>query len=488
MDHFQQRLFQRINYERQLQDGTQHFKLQTMRELLSRLSQPHLKYPVIHVAGTKGKGSVSTMVAGILSSTGRNVGIYTSPHLESVHQRIAIDGQAIGNDELETVLAEVFQVVDELDQELASLNPCLASSASGTVHDPGLLPVPDSEQTAVHPSLRPPTFFEIITAAAMHHFSRRSCDAVVLEVGLGGRLDSTNVCHPDVCVITNISLDHTRQLGNSLDQIAAEKAGIIKPGIPVVSGATHPLAADVIERTAVQRGCRLYQLERDFRPVINRPDRFGYRGTMISSMNIDGLSLRMPGHHQVLNATIATAVCQVLNEQGWNIGNDAIASGLEQASLPGRTEVIRRQPTIVLDIAHNVASIEALVHTLRDELGPRQGDRERVLVFGTSTDKRYREMLALLLPEFDRVLLTRYRLNPRGRDPGSLLRAAHELILEHDLKTRVEACDTPRQAWDRALGALSTQDLLCLAGSAFLIAEMRPTAIQHRFTDDRSQR
>ncbi len=220
-------LYSRINYERQSRITARSFKLVNMRDLLKRLGNPHLEYPVIHVAGTKGKGSVSTMIGSVLSASGLRTGVYTSPHLETIHQRMAIDSQLISDEQLIDVLDEIQPVLAEMDQE------------------------------AEQDDRRNLTFFEVTTAAMFYHFARQKVDAAIIEVGLGGRLDSTNVCQPVVCVITNISHDHTKQLGHTLDAIAREKAGIIKAGIPVVSGAVNPDAAAVIADVAAKNNAEL---------------------------------------------------------------------------------------------------------------------------------------------------------------------------------------------------------------------------------------
>ena len=227
-------LYGRINYERQLKVTPKHFKLRNMREFLQRLGNPHLEYPVIHVAGTKGKGSVATMVGQILTSAGHQTGVYTSPHLETIHQRMAIDGAMISDDQLVEVLLDIGPVADQMDREAAADNR------------------------------RPLTFFEVTTAAAFCFFAKQKTDAVVMEVGLGGRLDSTNVCQPLVSVITNISHDHTKQLGTTLDKIAFEKAGIIKPMVPVICGATDPEAKAVIAKVAADQHSPLFLYEDDF--------------------------------------------------------------------------------------------------------------------------------------------------------------------------------------------------------------------------------
>ena len=192
-------LYQRVNYERQSNAGPRSFKLQTMHDLMHRLGHPHQSAPVVHVAGTKGKGSVSKMTGEILRHAGLKIGIYSSPHLERINQRIAINDELITDDQLSEVFDQIQPAIEALDEEFATRN------------ERGL------------------TFFEIITAAGFQHFANQKVDAIVLEVGLGGRLDSTNVCQPAVSIITNISLDHVKQLGDTIAKIAAEKAGIIKP-------------------------------------------------------------------------------------------------------------------------------------------------------------------------------------------------------------------------------------------------------------------
>jgi len=237
MDQYLAKLYSRINYERQVRVEPQHFKLNNIRELLRRIDAPHLEYPVVHVAGTKGKGSVATMIAEILTASGRKTGLFTSPHLLRINERIIVGGQSISDLDFEAVLESLAPIIKTMDQISEEIRSAATSSENKTC--------PVAKQHAPI-TAKPLTFFEIITAAAMLHFANQNCDAVVLEVGLGGRLDSTNVCEPAATVITNISVDHTRQLGKTIDKIAFEKAGIIKPNVPVISGATAPEAAKVI--------------------------------------------------------------------------------------------------------------------------------------------------------------------------------------------------------------------------------------------------
>ena len=267
-------LFSRLNYERTVQPGNSHFKLRNMLDLAARLDNPHLAYPVIHVAGTKGKGSVSTMVGAVLTAAGMKTGVYTSPHLETVRQRLVVDGRLISESELDAVLECLRPHIDFMD-----------AGADGGHR-------------------RPVTFFDVITTSAFHHFQRSGFDAAVIEVGLGGRLDSTNICQPAVAVITNISHDHTRQLGDTLEEIAGEKAGIIKTGIPVISGAVNPDAAAVIRDIAEKKQAPLFELNRDFHfEVCEETGKFSTSGTVCGiSYRVQGLTTIMPGVHQIENA------------------------------------------------------------------------------------------------------------------------------------------------------------------------------------------
>jgi len=249
-------LFRRINYERvaDVAYGARQFKLARMYELLTRVGNPHLAMPIVHVAGTKGKGSTSAMIAAVLAAAGYRTGLFTSPHLASLEERIAIDGQNCTADQLVTLVHELQPIVEQMDQEAAR----------------------QGEECG-------PTYFELTTVMALLHFVRQRVQAAVLEVGMGGRLDSTNVCQPEVSVITSISFDHMRQLGNTLAAIAYEKAGIIKPGVPVVSGVTQDEPRHVIANVAAERKSPLVQVGRDF----------GYRYT--PPKNVD----RAPGNGEI---------------------------------------------------------------------------------------------------------------------------------------------------------------------------------------------
>jgi len=478
LDEYLSRLYERINYERQDSVNNEHFKLNQMREILSRLGEPQTKYPIIHVAGTKGKGSVSNMIARILSAGGKRTGVYTSPHLESIHQRIEIDGSYITDEQLLGVFQRLEPVIREMDNQ---------AEATGS---------------------KKLTFFEITTAAAIEFFANQNCEAVVLEVGLGGRLDSTNVCEPVASVITNISLDHTRQLGDTLGEIAGEKAGIIKTGVPVISGTVEPEAAKVIEEIANGKQAPIFVYGRDFKECLDKEQSFRVKGeirlgeivpaTLSPSVPFDvsGLRLKLLGEHQRRNASVAVAVIETLNAIGWGIKDSSIRAGLSVASLPGRTEIIPASATVILDIAHNVASVQALVNALRSDLSEWNNASLRSLIFATSRDKDAKGMLEELLVHFDRVILTRYQDNPRGRSEQELFKLAEEIAEQkrsdgqHVAEFFVEP--TPESAWrvvnrDLDLGLVgkpsdeeSGKQLVCISGSAFLVAELRKTCIAAR--------
>ncbi len=441
-------LFGRFNYERKMPPTSKSFKLQGMRELLEELGNPHLSYPVVHVAGTKGKGSVSTMVGAILTESGHKTGVYTSPHLESIHQRLKIDGQMISDEGLIQVLDNIQPALDRVD-------------AVRTANDK-----------------RPLTFFEVCTGVAFLYFAQQKVDAVVLEVGLGGRLDSTNVCQPAVCVITNISHDHTKQLGETLQEIANEKAGIIKAGVPVISGAVNPAAHSVIQKIAIDRGSELFVLDRDFDCQTENENEFSTRGTIGEvEYELTQLKPRMLGAHQLANASIAVAATKVLQAKGFTIPDRAIHHGLETAHLAGRTEVVSREPTIVLDMAHNVASTIALVETMRNQFPNWSSAGARRLLMATSRDKDALGMLQQLIQHFDEIVFCKYETNPRGKEPSELLQLASRLRDQMNLAVKLQVIESPQEAWAMTEEKNRPDDIVCIAGSAFLIAELRPKLI-----------
>lgn len=468
-------LLARIDFERTPNilyrlDG---FKLDRMRELMERLGNPQRDLKIVHVAGTKGKGSTSSMIASMLTAAGYRTGLYTSPHLERLEERIQIGGCECSEADLVALMVRVLPIVQALDREAA------------------LSPQPTGG----------PTFFEITTAMALLHFQQEAVDAAVLEVGLGGRLDSTNICDPLVCVITTISFDHTKQLGDTLTAIATEKAGIIKPAVPVVTGVTQPEPLEVIERIARERGSPLYKLRQDFdfdyEPSAagsasrgeEEHGRLRYRQSFGGrEFRLSQLSVGLLGQHQANNAAVALAAVDCLRQGGWNVSESAMRRGLTDVRCPGRVEIVSERPTVVIDVAHNVAAIEALVRVLDERPQPRR----RVLIFAASKDKDTTGMLRRLLPRFDTVIFTRFIHNPRSAEPAELLSAAETLLA--DAGTAADLVQPPRLTSaagqqctspelllsDNPAAALrlldkivSPEDLVCITGSFFLAAEMR---------------
>ncbi len=444
-------LDKRVDFERfQTMPGPEReIKLGRMRALLDRLGNPQDRLPIVHVAGTKGKGSTSAMIAAALQAAGYRTGLFTSPHLERVEERIAIDGQPCTPDEFAALVAAVQPAVEVLDRE--------ANAAASGDHGP--------------------TYFEIITAMALLYFVRRGVQAAVLEVGLGGRLDSTNVCRPLVSVITSISFDHVQQLGDTLESIAREKAGIIKPGVPVVSGVTAEEPRAAIRHIARDYGCRLVELDEDFRfdyhpplhlqkqPALGTMD-YSETGTLLVSQKLAASPFYCPllGRHQAANAAVALATIHELNQQGWNITEQSIRQGLAAVQWPARIEIVARQPVVILDSAHNTASIAALIQVLKESFSVSR----RLLLFATTRDKDYSEMLRLLVDGFDEIVFTKYTTNPRALPPAELQSAAFQLTGRH-----YPIYANPAEAWSHLRRIATPHDLLCITGSFFLAGEMR---------------
>jgi dihydrofolate synthase/folylpolyglutamate synthase len=434
-------LLSRIDYERTATmpaDG-RGFKLDRMVELLERLGNPQQRLAIVHVAGTKGKGSTSAMIAAMLSAAGYKTGLFSSPHLQRIEERLAVDGKSCDSQEFVGLVNQLRPIVAEMD-------------AGGME----------------------PTYFELTTAMALLQFVHHRVDFAVLEVGMGGRLDSTNVCQPLVSVITSISFDHTKQLGNTLAAIAREKAGIIKPGIPVVSGVLVEEPRRVIEQVSLASRSPLVEVERDFHFSYTAPRDLD-DGPALGSINfecrIDGqacslqkLAVGLLGRHQGANAAVALATIQQLIRQGWQIPETAMRRGLAEVRWPARVEVVRRRPTMVIDAAHNLASIEALLSTLDESFCPRR----RILVFATTKEKDVAGMLSLLLPRFDEVIFTRYLNNPRYVPVEELQSLADGLAAR---RWRIAA--SPADAWTEIEQLATEDDLVCVTGSFFIAAEMR---------------
>jgi dihydrofolate synthase / folylpolyglutamate synthase len=427
--------FGRVNYEHK-SPHVGDFKLDRMRRLLELLGNPHRRLRIIHIAGSKGKGSTSAFLASILQAAGFRGGLFTSPHLEHVEERIQVDRQPLGHDELAALMTEISgAITPEFEREL--------------------------------------TFFEIGTALGFLHFLRRRVDFAVVEVGLGGRFDSTNVCEPEVAVITSISLDHTQMLGNTLAKIAFEKAGIIKPGVPTISAVRDPEARQVIEQACRERHSPLCQVDVDFR-YVHEPARSG--SEMPARVQVTTarrswpvMTLGLIGEHQALNAAVALAVVETLISRGADVGDRAMAQGLAHVIWPARLEILGRRPFVLLDCAHNVASAQVLVQAL-DATFPRVNERaRRLLIFAGSRDKDLAGMLAILSPAFERVFLTSFQTSQRCEAPQQLA-----AMLPADRRGAAILCQSSLEAWRQARSEAEPDDLICIAGSVFLAGELRP--------------
>jgi dihydrofolate synthase / folylpolyglutamate synthase len=444
-------IFGRINYERVagVAYSADDAKLERMRRLLSLLGRPHERFPVVHVAGTKGKGSTSVMTAAILSAAGYRTGLFTSPHISAFEERMVVDGVRPEPGHMVELVNRLVEPVEIMDRH---------SQGGG------------------------PTYFELATALAWLYFVERHAEIAVLEVGLGGRLDATNVCRPLVGVITNISRDHTNVLGSTVAQIAHEKAGIVKSGIPLISGVAAGPAGDVVDQVCRREASPLYRLGREieWRPA-GGPIECSAE-TSASHLSIDvqtpwGQWTQVPvplrGFHQGTNAALAVATAGLLAAGNLRISCKAIDDGMSAVRWPARIEVIATSPTIVVDAAHNWASTEALVRTLEAQFSARR----RILIFAGTKDKDVGGLLRLLLPRFDSVILTQYRTNPRGVAVDELAALAQATALRscHIAADAVAACRVARHLAAR-------DDLICITGSFFIATELREIVLDGRRT------
>jgi dihydrofolate synthase/folylpolyglutamate synthase len=426
----------RINYEvRSARPGD--LKLERMRALLQLLGNPHDRIRIVHVTGTKGKGSTCAMLGAILQSAGYRVGLFTSPHLERVEERIQVDRVPISPAELAARMEEVSPAVMQLEGESNS-----PGSSTGL------------------------TFFEIGTALGFLHFWRRRCDIAIIEVGLGGRFDSTNVCNPLVSVITSIGYDHTAQLGNTLEAIAYQKAGIIKRRVPIVSGVTQDGPRKIIQKLSADLHSPLKELQRDFRFEYTNNSSEPHVTISTQGNRYSRLTLNLLGMHQAHNAAIAVATCESLQTLGLSIPTTAVARGLANVRWPARVEVVSRDPTVILDTAHNAPSAEALVDTLARFF---PSVRRKAVVVGVSSDKQYAEILRILARYFDHFHLTKYSNNPRSVPPDKLATILAAAAPGKSFAVHL----TAREAWSAARSNAMPEDLLCVTGSVFLAGELR---------------
>jgi len=405
----------------------ENFDLSRMRALMTVLGNPEQRYKSIHVAGTKGKGSVSAFCASALREAGFKTGLYTSPHLKDFEERIQINGQSISQTDL-------VEIVEAIKPYVAAI-----------------------------PRL---TTFEITTALAFWHFARQGVEIAVIEVGLGGRLDATNVITPLVSVITSISKDHTYVLGDTLSEIATEKGGIIKPGIPVVLAPQREEPRQKLVEIAAERGSPITQVGHDYKFSIKSR---ALNGQVFSLWKTDEtrnpalLEIPLLGDHQAENAATAYVTLQTIKNAGVEISEGALRQGLAETEWPGRFEIMRREPPVIIDSAHNAYSARVLQNTL-DQYYP---DKPYVLILGFSADKEIDKMVKTWLPRAQHIIATQSG-HPRAMPPAELAEVIRNL-------TAIPVTTAPdaASALTTALEIAGDDQLIITAGSVFIAASVR---------------
>lgn len=424
-----------VNFEKRTQraEDRHEYRLDRMRAILEALDNPQKHLRCVHVAGTKGKGSTCEMVASGLEACGYTVGIYTSPHLLDLRERIRINRRPISQDALTSGVAQ------------------LAKAAA-----------------AVQPSHGPATFFELLTALGFLHFAQQAVDAAVIEVGLGGLLDCTNVINPEVAAITSIGLDHMAILGDTVEEIAAQKAGIFKPGVPALAIQQDPKITKVFRETAARIGAPIQIVGEDIEFSFRFEWQAGLGPTARVNLstersNFEHVPVPLRGEHQALNCGLALAILDKLSERGFVCPENKVVRGLEDVRLPGRFELVVQSPRILVDVAHNPDSIKALVKTI----GAYMQYDSLVVVFGCSADKDSESMLRNLATGADKVIFTQAD-TPRAVPAAELARKFHDLSgkVAHATKSTAEAMDL-------ALRAINRGDLVCITGSFYTCGEAK---------------
>jgi dihydrofolate synthase/folylpolyglutamate synthase len=408
--------------------------LETIQHLLDLLGNPERSVPSAHIGGTNGKGSTAAMLAAILQAAGHRTGLYTSPHLLDFTERIRVNGRPIGE-------AEVTHLTAQLKELCAAHFP----------HCPTPHPALDR--------LTHPTFFELTTAMAFQFFRQEATEVAVLEVGLGGRFDATNVITPQVSVVTNVSLEHQEYLGRTLPEIAGEKAGIVKPGVPVVT-ATRGEGYEVVRQAAAERGAPLIPIQEAYTWTIRESGLAGQAFDLAGpARRYAGLRIPLAGRHQTENAVAAIAAAEALETQGFHVGEAAIRHGLEQARWPGRLQIVSDRPRILLDGAHNPAGAQALAAFVGEH---RSTLNRLILVFGVLRDKDWEAMLAPLGHLADQTILTHPPAD-RGADP-------HELVAADRYCPKVEIATDPREGVALARSVAHPEDTILVTGSLYTVA------------------
>ncbi|MCF8086226.1 MAG: bifunctional folylpolyglutamate synthase/dihydrofolate synthase [Desulfohalobiaceae bacterium] len=393
------------------------FGLSQTANLLSGLGDPHLGRSFIHVGGSNGKGSVACLLESALRSCGYRTGLFTSPHLVHFNERFRISGQPIPPGETVRLYEELREAMDERE---------------------------------------PPTFFEAVTAMALACFQKQDTDIDIIEVGMGGRLDATNLITPLVSIITNISLEHREFLGDTLLEVAGEKAGIIKEQVPLLTAVTDPDVLDLLLRTCRRGNAPIYRLDRDFHHR-DQGRGLSFRGRHLALENV---RVGLRGRHQRHNAALALAALDILQGQGWSLSGEGMSQGFARASWPGRLHQVCDSPRVVVDGAHNPAAMEELARSIPEEF-----DYSRLIVVtGIMEDKDAPAMLGAILPLADHLLFTRPEY-PRAMEPSTLCLRSPAPLPQHEIVPSL-----PR-ALERAKAVAGTEDLVLVCGSLFTVGE-----------------
>jgi dihydrofolate synthase / folylpolyglutamate synthase len=393
--------------------------LDTIGKILQGLGNPQDTFNSIHVAGTNGKGSIASALATILHMAGYHVGLYTSPHLVRFNERIRIDNRQVSDEDV----VESYEAVK-----------------------------------SVHNAAREPTFFEFATAMAFYEFGKHNVDWAVIETGMGGRLDATNIIKPALSIITNISLEHKTYLGNTIADITREKGGIIKNGVPVVTGVKQKNAISVLKTIADSKSAKLHRFGDAFR-VRRGNGSFSYYGIENVWRNINtGLS----GDHQIENAALVLAACEILNQNNLDLTLQNIKDGLLQNRWPGRLEIVSPSPLVLLDGAHNFIAARNLATYLSDTFS----HRNITLVIGILDDKPYASMLKSLIPCCSKIILTRPKID-RSLAPEKLYPIAKKMISDVHIIPDVD------KAVVNAVETASPEDAICIAGSLYVVGEAK---------------
>lgn len=420
-----------VNWERVVSAhyNANNFGLARISRILAALGNPHRKFKAAHVAGTKGKGSTVTMLAEMVRACGIKTGLYTSPHLLDIRERIMVDGQKISENAFAKAVSAVAAIIPK-----AKVNS--------------------------------PTYFEVLTAAAFKHFADTGVELAVIETGMGGRLDATNVVNPDVVGITSISFDHIAQLGNTLEAIAREKAGIFKKNVPVVSAPQREGVKQVLGEAAARLHAPLrysdenvdFSYRFEFSRAAGRHARICLT---TENSKFEHVQVPLLGEHQALNCTLALNMLDVLKTRGWPIDDQLAVQGLDRVNLPGRMQIINENPRILIDGAHNAASIDALMRAI----GQNITYDSMVVIFACHRDKDISGMIKRLQLGADKMIFTSTG-TPRSAEPAEL--AAQYMEVSGKM---TQVADTLDQAMQIALRAVSREDIICITGSFYLIAQ-----------------